>query len=86
MLYLRWLTLHLGQSLVVGHFLHHTPNLGAERVLDLPERRLGILDGVMQDRAEQRHAIGYVTDIGEDRSERNRVVDVRARVRIFPAL
>jgi len=76
MLDLEALPFGLGQALVVRHFLHEHPDLVPETALQLIRRGIGVLDGVVQHRAHERHQVAHATDGGQHRRHFDGVIDV----------
>ncbi len=62
------------QSLQLGHAVHDLGDLGAERAFHVGDGDLGVLDGIVQQRSDQRDLVQ--TDLGDDPGHRHRVVDV----------
>ena len=80
------LSLLARQRHVVGHLEHQRRHFGAELPLELFRRRVGVLDRVVErcrlkDRDVSDPAVG-----GEDRCDRNRMIDVRCLVAAFATL
>jgi hypothetical protein len=70
------LALLAGEALVIRDLLDHRPDLGAEPRLQLCRRGFSVLDGVMEDGGEERHAVRHAPDAGQELRRGDRVVDV----------
>lgn len=65
---------------VVGHLHHQRRDVGPELPLELIDRGVGILDGIVEDGRLQRGDIVDLPDCRQNRRDLDRVIDVRCLV------
>ena len=85
-LHLARLALLLRQRLDVGHLAHERGDGGAELRRELLEGRVGVLDGVVQQRGHQDLDVGDAADGGEGGRDVDGVLDVGALIGALAAL
>ena len=86
MFYLKFLSDLLVEQFVIRHLADEASHFEAEVFLEFLERRLGILDSIVQSGSEKSCLVGYSAFRCEDSCNRDGMIDVWGCFSVLPTL